>query len=230
MFVIPRPLLLDYQSRLIQQNISPRQRADFHKWLRYYFDFCVNHGVPADNPDSFTKFDQKLNEMQQTEANRQLARAAITIFYDSKDVLPKATPPAQIQGDLVPTALTGQDWPSVYKVLEDCIKIRHYSKKTWQAYRHWTRLFQTFTKSKTPGDLDMQDVKAFLSFLAVQRIVAATTQNQAFNAILFLFKNVLNKEFKITDGVVRAKHRPYVPVVVFSRNSCTGVAFAYSSA
>ncbi len=109
MFVIPRPLLLDYQSRLIQQNLSPRQRADFHKWLRYYFDFCVNRGVPVDNPDSFIKFDQKSIEMQQTEDNRQLARAAITLFYDSKGVLPVATPPAQPQGDLVPTALTGQD-------------------------------------------------------------------------------------------------------------------------
>lgn len=214
MFVIPRAIVLDYQSRLIQQNISARQRADFHKWLRYYFDFCVNHGVPVNSPDSLIKFDHKLAEMQQTEDNRQLARAAITLYYDSKGVLPVATPPAQCQSELVPATQTGKSWQSVYETLEECIKIRHYSKKTWQAYRHWTRLFQTFTKSKTPCDLDMQDVKAFLSFLAVEKNVAATTQNQAFNAILFLFKNVLNKEFKIADGVVRAKHRPYVPVVL----------------
>jgi len=98
MFVIPRPLLLDYQSRLIQQNISPRQRADFHKWLRYYFDFCVNHGVPVDNPDSFRRFDQKLIETRWTEENRLSARAAITLFYDSKGVLPVATTKKQNAG------------------------------------------------------------------------------------------------------------------------------------
>lgn len=43
MFVIPSLLLLDYQPRLIQQNISAHQCANFHKWQRYYFDFCINH-------------------------------------------------------------------------------------------------------------------------------------------------------------------------------------------
>ena len=50
--------------------------------------------------------------------------------------------------------------------------------------------FQAFTKSKPPEDLPTEDVKAFLTFLAVERKVAASTQNQAFNALLFFFRNV----------------------------------------
>lgn len=60
----------------------------------------------------------------------------------------------------------------------------------------------------------MADVKDFLSFLAVERHVSASSQNQAFNALLFLFRHVLEKEFDKVEGVVRAKRKPYIPVVL----------------
>jgi integrase len=60
----------------------------------------------------------------------------------------------------------------------------------------------------------MGDVKGFLSFLAVDKKVSASSQNQAFNALLFLFKHVLGKEFEKIEGVVRAKRTTYIPVVV----------------
>ena len=76
------------------------------------------------------------------------------------------------------------------------------------------RHFQTFTRSKDPAALSSADVREFLTFLAVQRKVSASTQNQAFNALLFLYRHVLNKEFGKVEGVVRAKRKPYVPVVL----------------
>lgn len=60
----------------------------------------------------------------------------------------------------------------------------------------------------------MEEVRDFLSFLAVEKHVSASTQNQAFNALLFLFRHVLEKDFKRIEGVVRAKRRPYIPVVL----------------
>ena len=74
--------------------------------------------------------------------------------------------------------------------------------------------FQTFTLSKTPELLSSNDVKEFLTFLAVKRKVASTTQNQAFNALLFFYRHVLHKEFGKVEGVVRAKRKPYIPVVL----------------
>jgi integron integrase len=74
--------------------------------------------------------------------------------------------------------------------------------------------FQTFTRSKPPEQLSTHDVKEFLTFLAVQRKVSASTQNQAFNALLFFYRHVLRKEFGQIDGVVRAKRKPYIPVVL----------------
>jgi site-specific recombinase XerD len=62
--------------------------------------------------------------------------------------------------------------------------------------------------------LSTEDVKEFLTWLAVKKEVAASTQNQAFNALLFFCRHVLQKEFGKVEGVVRAKRRPYIPVVL----------------
>ena len=74
------------------------------------------------------------------------------------------------------------------------IQVRHYSPKTLRSYTQWMRHFQTFTKSKDPGLLSSSDVKEFLTFLAVTRKVSASTQNQAFNALLFFYRHVLERE------------------------------------
>jgi integron integrase len=109
---------------------------------------------------------------------------------------------------------TGASWQREYSLLADEIRVLHYSPKTLQTYRGWVRKFQNFTRSKPPENLSSQEVKEFLTFLAVQRKVSATTQNQAFNSLLFFYRYVLKKEFGKIDGVVRAKRKPYIPVVL----------------
>jgi len=108
----------------------------------------------------------------------------------------------------------GASWKAEYSLLADEIHVRHYSSKTLKTYKGWVRKFQTFTRSKTPELLSSNDVKEFLTFLAVKRLVASSTQNQAFNALLFFYRHILHKEFGKIDGVVRAKRKPYIPVVL----------------
>jgi len=110
--------------------------------------------------------------------------------------------------------LTNADWTSVYNSLDAEIKIRHYSPKTLKAYRGWVRQFQNFTKSKGPQLLCNADVKDFLTFLAVKRKVSASSQNQAFNALLFFFRHILKTQFGEIKDVPRAKRKPYIPVVL----------------
>jgi len=109
---------------------------------------------------------------------------------------------------------TGTSWEFVFNQLVNEIKIRHYSPKTLKAYRGYIRQLQTFTKSKNYKKLSQQDVIDFLTFLAVEKQVSASSQNLAFNSLLFLFKQVLKKEFGEIKGVVRAKRKPYIPVVL----------------
>lgn len=118
------------------------------------------------------------------------------------------------EGNPPPLKTRGADWKSVYSTLVSAVKVRHYSPKTLKAYKGWIHHFQNFVKSKDPELIELSDVKEFLSFLAVQRNVSASSQNQAFNALLFLFRHVLDKEFGKVEGVVRAKRKPYIPVVL----------------
>ena len=113
-----------------------------------------------------------------------------------------------------PPSGSGASWESEFHSLSNEILLRHYTARTLQTYTSWVRQFQAFTRSKPPQELSPGDVKAFLTFLAVERKVAASTQNVAFNALLFFFRHVLKREFGKIDGVVRAKRRPYVPTVL----------------
>jgi hypothetical protein len=108
----------------------------------------------------------------------------------------------------------GASWKAEYSRLADEIRVRHYSSKTLKTYRGWAQKFQTFTHSKSPALLSTNDVKEFLTSLAVKQKVSATTQNQAFNSLLFFYRHILRKEFGKVDGVVRAKRKPYIPVVL----------------
>ncbi|NKI35766.1 integron integrase [Wenzhouxiangella sp. XN79A] len=94
------------------------------------------------------------------------------------------------------------------------IRVRHYSRKTEQAYLRWVRRFILFHGKRHPKTMGAEEVTAFLSHLAVERGCAAATQNQALNAILFLYRRVLEIELPWLDEVVRAKRPQRVPVVL----------------
>jgi integron integrase len=106
------------------------------------------------------------------------------------------------------------EWDEALAKLAAEIKVRHYSRKTLKTYAKWSRCFQRFLKNKSPRDLTTADVKEYLTFLAVKCHVAASTQNQAFNSLLFLFRHALKREFGDLRDVPRAKKSLYVPMVL----------------
>ena len=105
-------------------------------------------------------------------------------------------------------------WDEVIDKLAAEIKTRHYSRKTLKAYADWSRKFQIYLKDKPPAALSTTEVKAYLTYLAVTCKVSASTQNQAFNALLFLFRHILKKDFGDHKDVPRAKRSSYIPVVL----------------
>ncbi len=110
--------------------------------------------------------------------------------------------------------VTGVSWVAEFEELRNSLKLRNYSEKTLKTYTHWVRRFQAFVWSKAPRSVSVEEVKSFLTDLAVNQGVSGSTQNQAFNALLYYFRNVLGREFGKVDGVVRAKYRRYIPVVL----------------
>ena len=98
--------------------------------------------------------------------------------------------------------------------VREAIQVRHYSRRTEQAYVHWIKRFIFFHGIRHPAKMGSVEVSQFLTHLAVEKKVSASTQNQAFNALLFVYKQVLGMDFGFLDGVVRARRPKRLPVVL----------------
>lgn len=98
--------------------------------------------------------------------------------------------------------------------VREVIRIKHYSIRTEQAYVQWIRRYILFHGKRHPSELGAGHLSAFLSDLAVRGHVAASTQNQALNAILFLYREVLRQSLPWVEDVQRAKQPERLPVVL----------------
>jgi integron integrase len=103
------------------------------------------------------------------------------------------------------------------KLLEqvrDIIRIKHYSYKTEKSYLSWIKRYILFHNKRHPREMGAQEIEDFLTYLAVKENVAASTQNQALSAVLFLYKEVLRQELDLQVDAVRAKQSRYIPTVL----------------
>ena len=106
--------------------------------------------------------------------------------------------------------------PRLLDRVRDKLRALHYSYRTEQQCLFWIRRYILFHGKRHPAELGAADVEDFLTHLAVDRTVAASTQNQAMAAILFLYKKTLEIELPWLNGVIRAKPSMYLPVVLTS--------------
>lgn len=104
--------------------------------------------------------------------------------------------------------------PRLLDRVRAAIRARHYSPRTEKAYVHWIRRSILFHDKRHPETLGAAEIESFLSALAVQGKVAASTQNQALAALLFLYREVLRMELPWIDGIVRAKSPGRLPTVL----------------
>jgi integron integrase len=93
------------------------------------------------------------------------------------------------------------------------LRVKHYSLRTEQAYLDWIRRFILFHKKRHPDEMGEEQIADFLSHLAIDGHVAASTQNQALSALLFLYQQVLDRKLEYIDGVERVRRPPKLPVV-----------------
>ncbi len=219
MIQIPAKIQTRYRDLLIKKAIPEKYHFHYMKWLRYYLDFCLKYKFNQSDKESHSHFLNKLQEKNQTEQQQEQASEAISIYYESGATHSSENIPFKNKNAIISTKNEGlksknANWKSVYDDLNAEIKIRHYSPKTLKAYKGWVRHFQNYMKSKDPQLLSSADVKDFLTFLAVKRRVSASSQNQAFNALLFFFRHIIKKEFRDLKDVPRAKRKPYIPVVL----------------
>ncbi len=104
----------------------------------------------------------------------------------------------------------------------DRLRTLHYSIRTEDAYMLWAKQFILFQRKRHPLEMGEAEVGEFLTYLAVERNVAASTQSQALSAILLLYKVVLDRHLERVDDVLRAKKPQRLPVV-FTREEVRAV-------
>jgi integron integrase len=94
------------------------------------------------------------------------------------------------------------------------LRVKHYSLRTEELYLHWIRRFILFHGKRHPDEIGEREIATFLSHLATEQGVAASTQNQALSALLFLYQQVLGRKLDFIAGVERVRRPPKLPVVL----------------
>jgi integron integrase len=106
------------------------------------------------------------------------------------------------------------DWKEIFIRLHENMRLRHYSPRTEKSYWIWINKFRNHLNSRDPLTLEGKDVKEYLTHIALRERVSPSTQNQAFNALLFLFRNILQKSLDDLTNIARARQKRRLPVVL----------------
>ena len=223
-------------------RLSDEDRRWFPKLVREFATFIsAPPGMPLElQRDAIVRYLQKIKAQGRQPGQRLQAVRALEFYRqhvlqtpepdlaDIQETLRHASPssvshPRTAADD--PNLAIGRLDPAESEIIPRMrreLRLLHYAKRTEQAYVGWVERFLQLHPAQSPQDLEPvgeNDVKEFLSDLAVEGRVAASTQNQAFSALLFLFQKVLNRELQFVDAV-RAKRPTRLPVVL-SRDEVT---------
>ncbi|MFH1440460.1 MAG: integron integrase [Candidatus Omnitrophota bacterium] len=208
--------LPEFQGFLVSRRFVPEKNVSYYalwvsKFLAFYND---NDGL---NRDGQVK--EYLNSLKaqkdiadwQVQQAEQALQLYIGHFLKEDSLAPAVNSPRKCHGY--------SDVSQVIMKMREAIRIRHYSYKTERSYIDWVKRFYDYVLNIKKRDvgangLDSGDVRDFLSYLAVHSRVSSSTQNQAFNALLFLFRDVFKIELNDLGKTVRAKRGPKLPVVL----------------
>ena len=104
--------------------------------------------------------------------------------------------------------------PRLFDLVRQKIQALHYSRSTEKTYIAWIRQYILFHHKRHPSKMGKNEINEFLTYLAVKRKVSASTQNQALCAIVFLYKQILNIDIGLLEGIIRAQRPIRLPVVL----------------
>ncbi len=197
-----RPRLLDQLRDLAQGRFGrPEPGQRYANWA---LRFILFHGKRHPRELGLEQIDQFLEQLAHTEKDPlgaiELAREALTFLYE----------------ELLHVAIGELPYPTPPKLLDRLrrvIRLRHYSPRTESCYVDWCERFIRFHNLRHPNTMGTAEIEMFLTDLALNAHVSASTQNQAFAALLFLYQEVLGIELPKVDAV-RAKRPKRLPTVL----------------
>ncbi len=200
----------EFKTFLLGRGLVPAKKVPyFVAWVSKYAAF---HKLPADmnlaiDNESVAAFlDNMTKDYEAWQVSQADEALRLFIFCKQKHISPFK--PQIGSKDVV------EQWQNSGEEMLRTLRLRHMAQATEKCYMHWLRMFYGFIKPKSPDELTQEDVRDFMSHLAINRKVAASTQNQAFNAIVFFFRNVLGRDIGEIGNAVRAKPGKRLPTVL----------------
>jgi integron integrase len=208
-------VLADFEKFLSKLGSIPQDKIRFYiHWVRRFLKSC-NYQLDNINAKQVSQYLDSLDADQKI-ADWQVRQAAdAVILYVEKylkrplqQISPKDPEPKPIikQGSF--------PWQRTLDEVRNVIRLRHYSLSTERTYLGWISRFKTYMRDREPQLLEANDVKKYLTHLALRDRVSASTQNQAFNALLFLYSHILHVKMDDFTSVVRAKRKMNLPSVL----------------
>lgn len=192
------------------------------KYIPYYVQWAVQYRAYAqsrpDLPEGMrvAGFLELVSQRNVQGWQVQQAEAAVKMYVEQF----QASAPADDSPEQKPAQLHGQsDYSIILRKMQEAVRLKHYAYSTERSYLDWAaRFFEYVTRVKqkdlSDSPLTEEDIRDFLTHLAVKRRVASSTQNQAFNALLFLYRETLGLHPQGLQTTVRAKRGPKLPVVL----------------
>lgn len=210
-------ILPEFQQFLLAKSLASERHASFYaRWASKFLAYSNN----SDEPELEKRSENFLAHLQKSQniADWQLdyAREALKLYiyhFGGNGLSKTAIDKSRSVKNCLP------DYPQIVRSLRSSIRIKHYAYKTERSYIGWVKRFYEYIAKVKKKDLQKEslaseDVRDFLSHLALKLKVSSSTQNQAFNALVFLFRNVLIIELNDLKKTVRAKRGPKLPVVL----------------
>ncbi len=208
-------LMNRFQRYLLRQGTVPEKRIPYYvMWVQRFFQFLKKDVDAQLARDDVERFVGELSKYCEDWQLKQ-AREAIEVFLFFRERVPEGQ---SSDGKF------NREWLEAAESMRRALRLKHRSLSTERNYMGWLREFYRYTKGCSLSRLNGGMVKDFLSYLAVERRVAPSTQNQALSAMLFFFRHVLGRELGDISDAVRAHPKRRLPVVLSRREARSLIA------
>lgn len=195
-----------YRSYLQSKGIVPTKKIPFYvHWVNRYSHYRKSAKPGTDAEIATAQFLSQLEKSKEPWQVNQ-ARDAVSLFLLYVERLNHPQRCRSTESYI--------SWKSASNQMVRMMRLRQLSIRTERTYLNWVHSFQRFSKGRSPDTLDGDLVKQYLTYLAAEKHVSASTQNQALNALLFFYRFVLDKDIGDLANVVRAKRTRRLPVVL----------------
>ena len=207
----------DFEAFLSKLGTVPKDKIKFYiHWVRRFLKSC-NYQLENINTERVSQYLDSL-EADEKIADWQVKQAAdAVILYVEKFLkksLKQAISPAKDSTETSFDQKASAQWKQTMEEAKSAIRLRHYSLSTEKIYLGWIGRFKTYMQGRDPHLFEANDMKKYLTHLALHGRVSASTQNQAFNALLFLYRHILHIEVDDLTSVARAKRKINLPTVL----------------